>query len=89
MPAKAKKILITTESHEVLVVRKFSEFSFRGFCPACGEQVDLLSFDSAVTRAGIGGRELLLRSQTGEVHSVEAASGHLLICKLSLLLHII
>jgi hypothetical protein len=84
MQTKAKQILITTESREVLVIRRESEPADEHFCPECGEQVEMVNFDTAITLYGIGGRELFYRSDGGGIHSIEAATGHLLICKRSL-----
>lgn len=84
MHPKTKKILIRTERHEILIVRQSSDESIPGFCPTCNEKVEMINFDAAVSHSGIGGRELLHRSEDGKVHSVESASGHLLICKRSL-----
>lgn len=84
MTAKAKQILITTESHEVLIIRQSGEHTVRAFCPECNEQVEMMNFDTAITCSGIGGRDLLNRSEYGDVHSVQTETGHLLICKRSL-----
>jgi hypothetical protein len=84
MNTYAKKILITTESHEMFIIRRSDEVSVRGFCSECGGEVELLTFDSAVSRTGFGGRDLMHRSQAGEIHTVDSASGHLLICARSL-----
>jgi hypothetical protein len=82
MQANAKQILITTESREVFVIRH--EVMVQVFCPDCNEQVEMLNFDAATTLYGIGGRELIHRSEGGDIHSIEAATGHLLICRRSL-----
>ena len=39
MTAKAKQILITTESREVFIIRKADRSPVDGFCPLCGGQV--------------------------------------------------
>lgn len=84
MQMNGKQILITTESHEVLVIRQTSSHTLPGYCPECNEDVEMMNFDSAISLFGIGGRELMHRSESGDVHSIEAATGHLLICKRSL-----
>ncbi len=81
MHAKTKKILITTERHEILIVRQISGHKIPGFCPKCNEKVEMINFDDAVSQSGVGGREMLNRSEDGEIHLVESATGHLLICK--------
>ncbi len=84
MFANAKIILITTESHEVIVIRGDGQHTVQGYCPVCGSVVEMMSLDMAVNHSGIGGRELVYRSDGGEVHSIESPAGHLLFCKVSL-----
>ncbi len=71
MATKAKKILITTESHEVFVVRRGEEKSWRGFCPRCTTEVELLTLDTAVSVSGHTTRELLRRAESGAVYAIE------------------
>lgn len=80
----AKKILITTESAEVFIVRFNGRSNIRGFCADCAAESDLLTLDEAVTFSGKGTRELVRRVESGEVHSIETSSGHLLVCRSSL-----
>ena len=84
MTTKAKKLLITTVSHEVFIVRVNRQTGLRGHCSGCAAEVELLTFDAAVSDAEISGSELVRRLSAGEVHSIESAGGHLLICKRSL-----
>jgi len=71
MTTKAKKILITTESHEVFVVRRGEEKSWRGFCPRCTTEVELMTLDTAVSVSGHTTRELLRRAESGAVYAIE------------------
>ena len=75
-----KQILITTESHEMFVVRHSNGPVMRAYCPECDRNVEMLNFDAAVSRSGIGARELIQRSESGDVHSIESVTGHLMIC---------
>jgi hypothetical protein len=81
MPKKLKKFLITTEKHEILIVRQQGQKTLRGFCPQCQAEVDLLSFDSATKISGIGWRALVRGFESGKFHTAESADGHLLICR--------
>jgi hypothetical protein len=54
MPAKAKKILVTTESHEVFVIRRDRRYAVRGFCPVCCTEVELFYPDEEVRRQDPG-----------------------------------
>ena len=84
MNAKAKRLLITTEKHELFIVHAPSGTGITGFCPVCQNEVELLTVDSIVTLIGGRAREVIAQIASGEVHSIEAASGHLLVCKSSL-----
>jgi hypothetical protein len=44
----------------------------------------MFDLNSAVSFSGVGARELIRQIEAGTVHSSEMASGHLLICKTSL-----
>lgn len=84
MASKAKKLLITTEKHEIFIVRMNGHRTIRGFCSDCETEVEMLTFDSAINFSGIGGRELIGKVWIGEIHVIETTNGHLLVCKNSL-----
>lgn len=79
-----KKILITTESREVFILRINSDSQISGYCAACAEDVPLLTLDEAVSFSALFTREMIRRIECGAIHSVETASGHLLVCRNSL-----
>ncbi|QQS40627.1 MAG: hypothetical protein IPM63_14845 [Acidobacteriota bacterium] len=80
MRPKAKKYLITEESHEILIVRQKDRSTGRGHCRECEREVELVTADAAVTRSGRGSRELFRLIEAGLLHSVETDTGHVLIC---------
>jgi len=84
MARKAKKLLITTVSHEVFIVRMNEETEIRGFCPHCESQVEMLTLESAAKAAGVTGRQLINEIAKNQVHSIEIANGHILVCRKSL-----
>lgn len=84
MRSKAKKLLITTEKHEIFIVRLGVRDPVRGFCPICHREVDMLTLDSAVGASDLSGREMIGRIASEEIHAIETANGSLLICKSSL-----
>jgi hypothetical protein len=84
MASKSKKYLITSESHEILIVRYNSQPTIRGFCFECQREVEMLTLDSITTQTGRRTRELLPLIEKKLIHSIEAESGHLLICYQSL-----
>ncbi|MFN6964314.1 MAG: hypothetical protein ACK4S4_11180 [Pyrinomonadaceae bacterium] len=78
--------MIRIQTDETFIVRPAAadEFSASGYCEGCAALTPLLSFDQAVSYSGIGGRELMAVVQAEAAHSIEAESGHLLICRRSL-----
>jgi hypothetical protein len=81
---KAKKILITTEEHEFLFVRRETKERLYRFCENCGAPVEMATLDEAVTESGATAREIIRQTETGAIHSMETENGHLLICLSSL-----
>lgn len=84
MGKKAKRIVITTENHETFVLRTDGREHAYGRCGRCGGEVEILTFDQAVSLSGIRMREMVHLTETNELHVIETSSGHLLICKASL-----
>lgn len=80
----AKKILITTESHEVFILRTDHLDHAFGHCRDCGREVEILTLDRAVSVSGIRTGELVRLAEAKKIHSIETSMGHLLICKESL-----
>lgn len=80
----AKRILITTSIREIFIIRKIASGTLREPCAECAADVQMLTLDEAVTLTGTSTRELMWRAAAGQIHSVETASGHLIICKRSL-----
>ena len=80
----AKKILITTESHEVFILRTDRRDHAYGLCPVCGREVEILTLDQAVSLSGIRTGALVRLTEANSVHSIETSMGHLLVCKNSL-----
>ena len=80
----AKKVLITSATSEIFIMRRGGQRTVRGFCEICEAETEMLDLHSAVTVFGLGTRELIRQIETGAVHSGETASGHLLVCTESL-----
>jgi len=56
----------------------------RGFCPNCEREVEMLTLASAAKVAGVSGRQLISEIAKDQVHSIEIADGHLMVCQKSL-----
>ena len=82
MRKREKNFLITTERHELVIVRGGQLGRDRGFCSLCGYEVEFVSFDVAVSISGSSGRDLARRIESGDVHSVD--SGSFRVCRSSL-----
>ena len=80
----AKKILITTESHEVFILRTDKSDHAFGHCSDCDREVEILTLDQAITQSGIPTGALVRLAEANKVHSIETSMGHLLVCKDSL-----
>lgn len=77
----SKKVLITTATSEIFVVRRPRQKTFREFCPQCETEMEMLDFNSAVTFFRIRAHELIRQIEAGAIHSIETVNGHLFVCK--------
>lgn len=77
---RAKKILITTESHEIFTLHVNSDRGAAGFCQACNAEVEMLSLEQAVTVTRIHTRDLVRLMDSCTIHAIETNSGHYLVC---------
>ena len=80
----AKKILITTESHEIFVLRTDRRDRAYGHCRECDREVEIVTLDQAISISGIRTRDLVRMAEISEIHAIETETGHLLVCKDSL-----
>jgi len=80
MMTRAKKILITTESHEIFTLHVNSDRGAAGFCQTCNADVEMLSLEQAVTLTRIHTRDLVRLMDSREIHAIETDTGHYLVC---------
>lgn len=85
MTTKAKKLLITTEKHEIFIMRLGAVETVLGFCSRCQEEAEMLTLDSAVRVSGMTGHRIVQQIANNQVHSIETANGHLLLCRKSVI----
>lgn len=81
----AKKILITRETHETFILRINNKNRAFGFCPACRDEVEIVSLDEAVSISGLRTGELVRQVEAQLIHAIETEGGHLLFCKDSMI----
>jgi hypothetical protein len=84
MLRNTKKILITSEKEEVFYILNSQKGNMRGVCLKCEHEVNLMTFNSAVTFSNLSGTTLLNLLVRGKVHYMETLNRHLLICGKSL-----
>jgi hypothetical protein len=76
----AKKILITTECHEIFTLHINSDRGAAGFCRICNSEVEMLSLEQAVWLTHIHTRDLVRLVDASEIHAIETNTGHYLVC---------
>jgi hypothetical protein len=79
----AKKILITTESHETYTLHINNRNGAVGHCVRCDAQVEILSLEQAVSLTHIHTRDLVRLVDAMQIHAIETNTGHYLICSAS------
>jgi hypothetical protein len=84
MTAKSKKIFITSETHETLVIRQHGANSCILYCDQCERDVDMLTLELATGVSGIRVRRLFDMIESGVLHNHETLNGRLFICGHSL-----
>lgn len=81
---KGKRIRVTTETRETLVIRKRGGGKVFGYCSECDAEVEYLALDTAVVLTGIPERRIFRLADSGQLHSQETKAGRLLICSKSI-----
>jgi len=85
--SNAKKIVITTESHETFTLHIHSRSKAFGFCRECNADVEVVTLEQAVWMKQIHTREMLRMVDEQAVHATETESGLFLICVNSIANH--
>lgn len=80
----AKRILITTERRELLIVHSRVPGVSQRVCHLCPTEQKMLTLDEATELTGISTLDLIQQLDSPTVHSYETAAGRLLICQESL-----
>lgn len=78
-----RRIEITVEKRR-LVVMKRGRAPVLCWCADCDGQVAMLTPDQAAAIANVSSRTIYRRVEAGEMHYLETAEGHLLVCANSL-----
>lgn len=81
---KKKVTIITSETHEVLVVRQLPTPPIRAWCSGCSAEAEMISPADGTVVSGVSARTIYRWVEEGRVHFAETAGGQLLICQQSL-----
>jgi len=83
--AKRKTTVITSETHEVLIVRSSAARATRMWCPVCAEELEMLKPDEAAVVADVNTRTIYAWIEAGRIHHAELPGGEVMICPCQLL----
>jgi hypothetical protein len=82
MLKKRKFTTITVETERLLVISQSR--SLYSLCPACGDEVRMVTVEQAAALSRITWREIYRQVEAGKLHFIETNGGSLLICLHSL-----
>jgi hypothetical protein len=77
---KKKTTTITSESHELFIVRRGAEHSIRMWCPDCAAEVDMLKPEEAAAIANVTTRTIYRWIEAAQIHHNESRGGNVLVC---------
>jgi len=77
---KRKTTIITSESHEVLIVRRPLDPALPIWCPVCAEVLDMLNPEQAAAVANVNTRTIYAWVESGRIHHAETPGGEVMIC---------
>lgn len=71
---------ITSETHELLIVRVPSGHAIRMWCSECDTEVDMLRPDEAAVLASVSTRRIYQWVEADQIHYQESTGGNVVIC---------
>jgi excisionase family DNA binding protein len=81
-----KRTIITSETHEVLIVRRPHASAIPLWCSDCAEQVEMLTPEEAAAVANVSTRKIYAWIESQRIHHLELPTEDVLICMRQLLL---
>lgn len=75
-----KQIVITAEKSETYIIRQEPSGPVRAWCGGCGEEIECLTIEQAVTLTGLSARNVFRLVEAEGIHSCETVAGQLFIC---------
>jgi hypothetical protein len=82
---KRRKTIITTETHEVLIVRRPHAVAIPLWCSICAEEVEMLTPEEAAAVASVSIRKIYAWIESHEIHHLELPTEDIVICPRQLL----
>ena len=76
---REERIRITVSKEEITVIRKM-QGNAQANCAACGQVVEMATPEQAATITGSSSRAIYSWVESGRLHFIETAGGHLLVC---------
>ena len=77
---KKKTTTITSESHELFIVRRAAEQPIRMWCSECDAEVDMLKPEEAAAIAGVSTRTIYAWIEAGHINHTETGEGNVVVC---------
>ena len=77
---KKKTTTITSESHEVFIVRRRAESLIRMWCCDCAIEVEMLKPEEAATIANVSARTIYRWIEAAQIHHCERVGGNVMVC---------
>ena len=78
-----RQIVITAEKCETYIIRQEPRGPVRAWCGGCGEEIECLTVEQAVTLTGLSARKVFRLVEAEGIHFCETETGHLFICPTS------
>ena len=75
-----KTTTITSETHEVFIVKRPTEHSIRLWCAECAAEIDMLKPEEAAAFAGVNTRTIYAWLEAGQIEHTETLEGNVLVC---------
>lgn len=77
---KKKTTTITSETHEVFIVRRGSGYSIRMWCGDCATEVEMLKPEEAAAIANVTTRTIYRWIEAAQIHHSESTEGNVVVC---------
>jgi hypothetical protein len=77
---KKKITTITSETHEVFIVRSEGRHPIRMWCPDCAADVEMLKPEEAAAIANVSPRTIYRWIEAAQIHHCEGMGGNVVVC---------